>query len=147
MGTEVCSKCGKLFFSNGGNLCLECLDRYNLAEECVFDYLRGRKEAVSIAQLHQETKVPLNTILEMFYRGRFIGDYLVTASCEICGEDIVQGKICKKCATELCGDLKNKGKHNKVEQNKTGQGRREGRPARSDQKKSGFYSLHYKVMR
>jgi hypothetical protein len=108
MGTKVCSKCGKLFFSNGNNICLKCLEFYQSQEDRVFEYLSKRKEEVTIEQLNKETKVSLNILMEMFYRGRFMGDYAVASHCELCGERIYQGKICKNCAKEFCGDLEKK---------------------------------------
>lgn len=108
MGTQVCSKCGKLFFSNGNNICLKCLEFYQSQEDRVFEYLSKRKEEVTIEQLNKETKVSLNILMEMFYRGRFMGDYAVASHCELCGDRIYQGKICKSCAKEFCDDLEKK---------------------------------------
>ncbi|MBU2701061.1 ribosomal protein L37E [Sporomusaceae bacterium BoRhaA] len=108
MGTKVCNKCGKLFFSNGNDICLECLEFYHSQEDRVFEYLSKRKEEVTIEQLNKETKVSLNILMEMFYRGRFMGDYAVASHCELCGERIYQGKICKGCAAEFRGDLEKK---------------------------------------
>lgn len=102
MGTKVCSKCGKLFFSNGNNLCVQCLEVYQKEEDIVFDYLRKRKAEITIEQLSKETEVPLDVLMDMFYHDRFIGDYVVTSPCEVCGERIRQGKLCKKCASKLC---------------------------------------------
>jgi ribosomal protein L32 len=131
MGTRVCSKCKKLFFSNGRDICLECIEFYHSQEDIVFEYLSKRKEEVTLEQLNSETKVSLNILMDMFHRGSFIGRCIVASQCEICGERIYQGKICKKCATELCGDIEKKIARKK---NK--------RAARSqeEQGKSRFYS-------
>ncbi len=99
-----CALCGNTFFKIGHkNTCNSCGKREEELFAMVRDYLRDYPNA-SVAEVITQTEVPEELVFEWIKQGRIESNGSTkTYNCEMCGNPIHMGKICKKCQDGLNG--------------------------------------------
>ena len=99
-----CPICGKMFLKIGNkNTCNSCGKREEELFGEVRDYLRDYPNA-SVAEVITQTEVPEELVFEWIKQGRIESNGSTkTYNCEMCGNPIHMGKICKKCQDGLNG--------------------------------------------
>lgn len=102
MELRNCIQCGKLFVYISKALCPDCLKKENEMFEKVRDYINQNPDS-SLKKVSEKTGVDTKKILGFLKEGRLL---LKKANanilnCEVCGEAILTGRYCEKCAKEL----------------------------------------------
>ncbi|MFW5790992.1 MAG: flagellar protein [Bacillota bacterium] len=108
MELKNCKECGKLFSPVAGeDRCHVCRDDNELKYQKVKDYLWDNPGA-TIDQVHEETGVDKDTIIQFVKDDRLIADGIDAnffVHCERCGREIESGRYCKSCKQELVDGL------------------------------------------
>lgn len=67
------------------------------------DYIYDTPQA-TIEEVSENTKVPVATVLEYLKEGRLMlreSNVNLLLECELCGEPILTGRLCEKCANKF----------------------------------------------
>ena len=108
MELKNCKECGKLFSPSAGeDHCHVCRDDEEIDYQKVKDYLWDNPGA-SIDEVHEETGVEKETIIQFVKEGRLISDGIDASflvQCERCGKEIEKGRYCSTCKNELVDGL------------------------------------------
>ncbi|HAI22035.1 MAG TPA: hypothetical protein DCM14_09125 [Clostridiales bacterium UBA8153] len=94
-----CHKCYQVFSTPGGEVCPSCQQKARDDFELVRAYLQGQP-AAGIEELHRETGVPTEDILEFIRQGR-LKSQSVQVHCQICRAPIPAGLACDECRKRL----------------------------------------------
>lgn len=108
MDIRNCKRCNRLFqYITGRMICPACKEEEEKDFQKVKDYLYEHPKA-SMAEVSQETGVPLSEIKHFLREGRLIitPDSPMGIDCEKCGALIKTGRFCEKCAIELERDVR-----------------------------------------
>lgn len=108
MEVRNCRRCKRLFqYITGRVICPACKEEEEKDFQKVKDYLYDHPKA-SMAEVAQETEVPVATIRHYLREGRLIvtSDSPMGIECEKCGTSIKTGRFCEKCAYELERDMR-----------------------------------------
>lgn len=105
-----CPKCGKLFVFTTREICPECAqkedDEFNVVREYILE-----NPAANIDEVSKATGISPSKILKFLREGRLMlspnHDNLIL-QCERCGEPILTGRLCKKCAAQLEQEMRGK---------------------------------------
>ena len=100
-----CSQCGRVFASQGNNLCSRCTkteeDEYTIVRRYVRDH-----PGANVFEVAEETRVAEEKILRFLREGRLVSQGFSTIlECERCGRAINSGRYCDKCFHELNAEL------------------------------------------
>ena len=101
MEVRNCPQCGKIYVYTGQRLCPNCFEEEETLFQQVDKYLREHPGA-NLEAVAEGTNIAKETILDFIRRGRLVAlkaEGLLR--CEICGQPIDQGRICKDCARKL----------------------------------------------
>lgn len=118
MDFKRCQICDKLFASNGGLVCSDCLDRldevYQKARTAIRDHRRERISVESLAEMIEEDEKYIE-ILVKDGRIRLASVEESVHACPMCGAPLRLGeKYCDRCKASLVnglsGDSKGKDK-------------------------------------
>ena len=116
MGAKLknCQICGKVFMSTGGKLCPACLDKQADDEMLVIEYVRDHPKC-KVHEIIEATGVNEHIIRRLIEEGRFIQEGVeYSYPCKKCGTQIVRGKFCEKCMSEMQEQLQ--GVQNKIQE-------------------------------
>lgn len=102
MEVRNCPECGKLFNYLRTNLCPECQKKDEEEYLKVRAYLKKHPN-IPMDRLSEETDTDEEKISRWIVEGK-IESRLVSGTnlrCERCGADIVEGRFCSKCVSEM----------------------------------------------
>lgn len=105
MGLANCKECGKIYMQTAAGLCPDCYRVEEAKEQKVAHYLQDHGQS-SVSEVHEATGVSETTILKMIKKGRIIGNTALSYSCEKCGKQIMEGRVCQECGNKLRGLIK-----------------------------------------
>ncbi|AEE97518.1 TIGR03826 family flagellar region protein [Mahella australiensis] len=101
MELRNCSRCGRLFASNGGELCPACLEELDEQYKVVREYVYTHPKA-TIPEVSDATGVEEKIIFEFLREGRLeLKEPGLGLECERCGKPITTGRFCASCLREL----------------------------------------------
>lgn len=85
---------------NPSGLCPACYAEEEVYEHKIGEYLRDFGKA-SIEDIHKATGVKEKIILRMIKSGRLFVDGINTINypCDMCGDPIIEGRLCSKCSS------------------------------------------------
>jgi predicted amidophosphoribosyltransferase len=96
-----CQVCNKVFAHPTRTMCDECYKEVQASFEAVKDYLL-KNPGATVAEVAQETEIDVEVIYEFIREGRLsVIPRDAQLSCEICGDPITVGRVCRKCRSEL----------------------------------------------
>lgn len=97
--------CGKVFMSTGGKVCPACLDKQADDEMIVVEYVRDHPKCKAY-EIMEATGVAEPIIRRLIEEGRFIQEGIeYSYPCKKCGNQIMKGKYCEKCMSEMQEEL------------------------------------------
>ncbi|MFV0344255.1 MAG: hypothetical protein ACK5JH_15440 [Anaerocolumna sp.] len=109
-GLQVCLRCGNMFLYSGIGKCIceECKKEDELEFKTVKEYIYNNPSA-TIMDTSQETGVRVTRIKSYLKDGRLVipDESVIFLNCEVCGESIKFGRVCRQCADSLSKELKN----------------------------------------
>ncbi|MFB9973265.1 hypothetical protein FPQ10_10895 [Allobacillus sp. SKP2-8] len=103
-----CPMCGELFLKGPLTVCRSCYEEEEEQFETVYKYIRKKKNrTASVDEVAEATGVNESLIRKWVKERRIHRADLpnLTYSCERCGEQIHEGKLCDSCKNELYHDL------------------------------------------
>lgn len=96
-----CPECGRVFASQGGRLCRNCMDEVDKDYAAVRKYVR-KNPGADVLRVAQATGVKEELILQFLREGRLISQGFVSSlNCERCSARIDSGRFCARCLNEL----------------------------------------------
>lgn len=106
MSLRNCTRCGRVFMSDGHRLCRQCRKEENEQFELVKEYL-ARHKNTNIFDVSEATGVATERIREWIRQGRLVS---VTGerrllTCERCGLPIDRGRLCALCQQAMKEEL------------------------------------------
>jgi hypothetical protein len=108
-GLQVCLRCGNMFLYSGVGKCIceECKKEDELEFKTVKEYIYSNPTA-TIMETSQETGVRVARIKSYLRDGRLVipDGSPIFLNCEVCGENIKFGRVCRQCADSLSNELK-----------------------------------------
>lgn len=109
MGTEVCTRCGRLFDYQGfgGLYCHACRERDTVDFDKVRTYINQNGRS-TIFEVVEATGIPEKYVKQYLREGRLEipESSNIFIKCESCGCDIRSGRYCPECGARLSKGLK-----------------------------------------
>ncbi len=109
-GLQSCLRCGNMFIYSGVGKCIcEACKKEDEAEfQSVKNYIYEHPSA-TIMEVSKETEVRVIRIKSYLKDGRLIisDDSPIFINCEVCGESIKYGRLCRNCADTMSAEMKN----------------------------------------
>ena len=122
MELKTCKMCGKLYNYIGRTtpVCPNCMKALEEKFDLCKKYIKENPGA-NIQRVSEETGVSVKTLRNWVREERlsFAEGSAVGIECESCGANILTGRFCAKCKTQLSNDLSNAIKKPKVQQQPT----------------------------
>ena len=101
MELRNCSRCGKLFASNGSEICPACIEEMDEQYKLVRDYIYEHPKA-TVPEVADATGVDEKTIFMLLKEGRLeLREPGLGLECERCGKAITSGRFCADCLKEI----------------------------------------------
>lgn len=103
-----CPMCGELFLKEILTVCRSCYEKEEEQFETVYKYIRKKKNRTATVDEVAEATGVKESLIRKWVKERRIhrADFPnLTYSCERCGEQIHEGKLCDSCKNELYHDL------------------------------------------
>lgn len=103
-----CENCGNVFVKTIRDICHNCYLKEEKMFDKVYAFLRVKENrSATLQEVHEATGVPERTIMRFVKEGRLrTAEFTnLTYPCESCGEPIISGKICRKCAKKIETEL------------------------------------------
>lgn len=101
-----CEECGRIFASQGGRLCRNCLAKTDEEYAVVRKYVRQHPGA-DIMEVSRATGIKEEVILRFLREGRLISQGFVSRlKCERCSATIASGRYCPECLFTLEQEFK-----------------------------------------
>ncbi|MDI6799683.1 MAG: MerR family transcriptional regulator [Actinomycetota bacterium] len=103
-----CSECGKIFKSNGDDICPDCVVLEGEDLDRVKAFLRDNRLA-GIAEVSEATGVDESKIVKFVKDNRLVVTSPIPGvelECERCGKPILGGRFCSVCANSLKSTFK-----------------------------------------
>ncbi|MDC3412222.1 hypothetical protein NC797_01005 [Aquibacillus sp. 3ASR75-11] len=116
-----CPRCNALFVKDTRQVCHNCFKEEEKAFETVYHFLREQKNRQStIPQIVEATDVEEDLIVKFVKERRLRTTHFPNLAypCEKCGNDIVEGKLCTSCATELISELERQEQIDRLAENR-----------------------------
>lgn len=118
MEVRSCKTCGKIFNYLGASTpyCPSCMkkleERFTVCKQYILD-----NPGANIQQVSDETEVSIRTIKQWVREERlaFAEGSVVGIECESCGANILTGRYCDKCKSQLNNSIREITKKPKVE--------------------------------
>lgn len=104
-----CTRCGKVFAKTVRDICLECYRKEEEDFQKVYRFLQNRKNReATIHEIVEATGVDEDTIIKFLKQKRLRPSEFPKLGypCEICGKNIVQGRLCEDCAKHIQSEAK-----------------------------------------
>ena len=105
-----CRRCNRIFsYFVGQQICPQCQKEENTLFEEVSVYVRDHP-GVPLAMVAKEMDTSYEKLLKFVKEGRLQikdQDGKTIYFCEHCGEEVLNGKLCKSCESALSNDLEN----------------------------------------
>lgn len=104
-----CSRCGNLYVQTTRDICEACYKEEERQFEIVYNFMKKRaNRQATIPEIVEATGVKEEVIIKFVKEKRLRTTQFPNLAypCERCGQQIVEGKLCQSCSTELTGELK-----------------------------------------
>lgn len=96
-----CKGCGKLFMYRGVKFCVDCLEKQAEDEHRIIDYVKANP-LCTIIEIVRDTGIDEKIVRRLIEEGRLIqAGVEYKYPCSKCGEPIMSGQYCDKCAKKL----------------------------------------------
>lgn len=109
-GLQSCLRCGNMFVYSGIGKCIceNCKKEDEEEFQTVKNYIYNNPLA-TIMEVSKETEVRVNRIKSYLKDGRLIiaDESPIFINCEVCGESIKYGRLCRNCADTISTEMKN----------------------------------------
>ncbi len=109
-GLQSCLRCGNMFLYSGVGKCIceNCKKEDEEEFQSVKNYIYDHPLA-TIMEISKETGVRVTRIKSYLRDGRLIisDDSPIFINCEICGESIKYGRLCRSCADTMSNEMRN----------------------------------------
>lgn len=108
-----CSNCDAVFVKNIRPVCRECFEAEEKAFEIVYRFLTKRiNREATIEETVEETGVEEKVIIKFIRENRLRTSQFpkLAYPCEKCSANIVSGRLCQTCSSEILNELENQAK-------------------------------------
>ncbi|PXW89541.1 flagellar operon protein (TIGR03826 family) [Pseudogracilibacillus auburnensis] len=105
---DNCTRCGVVFARGLRDICGKCYREEEEAFQTVYRFLTKRKNReATINEIVEATKVEEELIIKFMKQKRLRSSQFpkLAYPCEKCGADIVEGRLCSNCSTQIKTDL------------------------------------------
>lgn len=131
-----CSQCGEVFAKGLRDVCPKCYREEEEAFKIVYHFLMKRKNRqATLSEIVEATKVKEELIIKFIKQKRLRTSQFpkLAYPCEMCGNDIIEGRLCGDCSKGIKKEIEF---HDKIEKIMEERNKEEGR--------SIYYSIHKK---
>lgn len=106
MNLDNCSRCGKLYAKHFQAVCQACIKEIDQEYIACTNYLRANRGA-TINELSEAASVSVKQIVKFIREGRIsqIDGHNLTYTCEMCGDQVFEGRICENCRLRLSKEI------------------------------------------
>ncbi|MUK90807.1 hypothetical protein GMD78_20865 [Ornithinibacillus sp. L9] len=111
-----CSRCDAVFVKNIRDICHNCYKKEEQDFQTVYQFLRKQvNREATLIEVVDATGVEESLIIKFIKEKRLHTSQFpkLAYPCEKCGTNIVSGKLCSSCSSELLNELE---QHEQVEQ-------------------------------
>src|SRR5690625_378946 len=103
-----CSTCGEVFAKGLREVCPACFKKEEEAFELVYRFLMKRKNRqATLDEVVEETGVEKDLIIKFIKQNRIRTSQFPSLGypCDICGTEIIEGKLCESCSKSIKDDM------------------------------------------
>jgi len=104
-----CSTCGEVFAKGLREVCPACFKKEEEAFELVYRFLMKRKNReATLDEVVEATGVEKDLIIKFIKQNRIRTSQFPSLAypCDMCGEEIIEGKLCENCSKGIKDDMK-----------------------------------------
>ena|SRR5690625_2477459 len=110
-----CSRCGKVFAKSIRDICMSCYREEEKAFQKVYRFLSKRKNReATLNEIVEATDVEEELIIKFLKQNRLRASQFpkLAYPCEKCGSNIIEGRLCSTCSSEIRTKIEH---HEKIE--------------------------------
>jgi len=99
-----CARCGTVFAKTIRDVCSSCYREEEQAFQTVYRFLSKRKNReATLSEIVAATDVEEELVIKFMKQKRLRASQFpkLAYPCEKCGEDIVEGRLCRDCSTDI----------------------------------------------
>src|SRR5690625_242865 len=102
-----CERCGAVFAKGIRDICQKCYREEEAAFKTVYSFLTKRKNReATLAEIVRATEVEEELIIKFMKENRLRTSMFpkLAYPCEKCGTNIVEGRLCASCSSQIKSD-------------------------------------------
>jgi len=129
-----CAHCGEVFAKSVRDICPKCYRKEEEAFKIVYRFLMNRKNReATLQEIVEATNVKEELIIKFIKQKRLRTSQFpkLAYPCEMCGNDIIEGRLCEECSSGIKKEIEF---HDKIEEIR--------KQRNTEETQSVYYSIH-----